>query len=108
MSDELKPCPFCGGPAQVINAGPGNCYVRCSMCGAASDDRARSEAIAAWNRRVPADALEAAATEAERLRAMLADIHRVLCETRTLPAHMVGREIEWCIDHCRIGLKEDE
>lgn len=37
-------------------------------------------------------------------REALANIHRVLCGMRTMPTYAVGREIEWCIDHCRTVL----
>jgi Lar family restriction alleviation protein len=55
MSDdrlnELAPCPFCGGAPSLIGGGPGNHYVRCTVCHASGDDTSRDRAIAAWNRR---------------------------------------------------------
>lgn len=65
MSDELKPCPMCEGPARHVKHSAGISGtmgydawhgVACSGCGAnvgASDRRFRyrSDAAAAWNRR---------------------------------------------------------
>lgn len=55
MSDELKPCPFCGEEAEVRYQS--NLYgVRCKKClatVAAFDTEA--EAIEAWNQRVATD-----------------------------------------------------
>lgn len=70
MSDELKPCPFCGetrerdGALKAVLAyyvsGLVDCTVGCERCGmfhqtsqAASESEARALAIAAWNRRFP-------------------------------------------------------
>ena len=70
MSNELKPCPFCGGEAVAKFVSPyfvkedyqGLCYVvGCKECGCSTslyysykhmyDDEAKEQAIAAWNRR---------------------------------------------------------
>ena len=57
---ELKPCPFCGGTAE-IKFGPmyEYVYVACEICGASTHTKERSvkycatdEAAKAWNRRV--------------------------------------------------------
>lgn len=48
--DELKPCPFCGGEAEI--RGDGYFWIQCKYCWAettGSEDMA--EAIEAWNRR---------------------------------------------------------
>jgi hypothetical protein len=58
---EALPCPFCGGYAHTVSGGPGNHFVRCSVCRASSDDMSRDRAIAAWNRRAALPA--AGATE---------------------------------------------
>ena len=53
MSDELKPCPFCGGMNLYYAAG--RFYaVECSDCGAkvVGAFRTEEEAAEAWNRRV--------------------------------------------------------
>jgi len=64
----LKPCPFCGGEAEVHGTGyhgPADCYdveVRCSVCDASgpefivdqdddNEQSAVSDATSAWNRR---------------------------------------------------------
>lgn len=60
MSTELKPCPFCGGEAQLAVGSPGGFFVThsCGWDGFASEMfgyrySSEAEAIAAWNRRAP-------------------------------------------------------
>ena len=54
----LKPCPFCGGKAELINrkryALPNECYVLCLNCGASSgaDYDETKNVIKQWNTRV--------------------------------------------------------
>ena len=51
MSDELKPCPFCGGEAQLIEA-MGEVWVRCTECNAsAAMQNYPVDALAKWNTR---------------------------------------------------------
>ena len=65
MSDELKPCPFCGGEADVVfpefednNHGT----VMCMTCFATSPDKENwKEAVTAWNTRTDAIAPQQAA-----------------------------------------------
>ena len=54
---ELKPCPFCGGEAE-IGISLGNTYVICKYCCAATrqitikaNNRAVDKAVEFWNRR---------------------------------------------------------
>ena len=55
MTDELKPCPFCGGEAETEHCGVGmfsHWVVYCVNCNATIEDiNSREEAIAAWNTR---------------------------------------------------------
>lgn len=51
MSEELKPCPFCGGAAKLVHGGAGCHFVLCGTCSGASDDGSEEHAVAAWNRR---------------------------------------------------------
>lgn len=61
MNDtKLKPCPFCGGEAQLLDTG-WPCWVWCIKCGASvlsakSDEEGDADAIARWNRRAEAEA----------------------------------------------------
>lgn len=68
MSEELKPCPFCGGPAELVTAYKGSTAARCTdfnCAGYVSDTALRDEydgyrntgaAVDAWNRRTAPDA----------------------------------------------------
>ena len=66
MDDALKPCPFCGGEARLLEwpdigfvpegeePEPSTWFVDCSGCEGGHPPRYdREEAIAAWNRRAP-------------------------------------------------------
>ena len=60
MSEALKPCPFCGGPAVIFDEGI--CYEAHCKCGIdlmihAGD---MDGAVAAWNRRAPSPSQEEA------------------------------------------------
>ena len=68
MSENLNPCPFCGGEDLSVHFDDGfSCYVWCGDCGSKTDNRhpTKKEAIKAWNTRPAEDALKA---EVERLK----------------------------------------
>ncbi len=55
---ELKPCPFCGGEAEITETSMfrnQDCYVQCKGCGACTKfrfgDECRKQAINDWNTR---------------------------------------------------------
>lgn len=53
VSEELKPCPFCGGNAQKVkSSGRWGWFVSCSCAAVGPSADSKEEAIAAWNRRV--------------------------------------------------------
>lgn len=52
---KLKPCPFCGGEAEICNIYDHRRSVRCHKCWAKSvfvDESDIKEAVEAWNKRV--------------------------------------------------------
>lgn len=53
---KLKPCPFCGGHAEIVDNSryiPGTYFVSCRWCGARTDYEGRKENVAElWNGRV--------------------------------------------------------
>ena len=71
MSDlELKPCPFCGGKAEIWNARGERtawigCMARCSVL-VSKEHKTDADAVAAWNTR-------ADAAEITRLRSLLGE-----------------------------------
>ena len=60
MSDELKPCPCCGGVPERMIADCGGHYIRCHSCNLSTClvypimDDVREQLAARWNRRVEA------------------------------------------------------
>ena len=60
MSDELKPCPFCGGEAEFeYYWWQETVVIKCPKCGASSEPQFyENEAIEAWNKRVETSQFE--------------------------------------------------
>ena len=53
MSEELKPCPFCGGNVQKVkSSGRWGWFVSCACAAVGPSADSRDEAIRAWNRRL--------------------------------------------------------
>lgn len=103
MSDELKPCPFCGSPAALANvdepSNVGGRVIQCGTCLASSPvmfpcmDSADEPLKDAWNRRcdnaAKAEAVMAFATWLQKRHGgvQVADAHRYLAERGwSLPA----------------------
>ncbi|WP_108650853.1 Lar family restriction alleviation protein [Dongshaea marina] len=49
--DELKPCPFCGGDAEVIEGGHDSLKVRCAFCHIGTPAMTEEDPIEMWNSR---------------------------------------------------------
>lgn len=53
MSDEARPCPFCGSTEVVMYGGASWCYMLCKGCEAAGPlAQTAEEALRWWNERV--------------------------------------------------------
>ena len=66
MTDEIKPCPFCGGEAEYDNdTGPRDeSFTEFYCC---KDCYAKAPSLKAWNRRAPSTALDSVLEEAEKV-----------------------------------------
>ena len=92
MSEELKPCPFCGAKASVqrYSSGTGGpkCAVWCDACHVGTSwlhgDDGEARVVAEWNRRAPVAARELD-VEAE-----LRDALEVYAESYDMMARMKG------------------
>jgi Lar family restriction alleviation protein len=72
-ANELKPCPFCGGKAELHHnrsaggIGLDGYFVKCTCNAEGAFDFGQSGAIEAWNNRPVEDALQACITEPDNL-----------------------------------------
>lgn len=54
MASDLKPCPFCGGEAELVFFGGAYCAISCQTCNCRTDAMDFDDAVRAfetWNRR---------------------------------------------------------
>lgn len=65
MTEELKPCPFCGGEPGMVQQTKVNWAVMCHVCGAEGGWSKPSDAIALWNRRATPQQAVPALTDAQ-------------------------------------------
>lgn len=98
MSDELKPCPFCGGNSIKVDQWA-TWYCRCENCGSEQISTTKEGAITAWNTRAqgpgPGEAVARDAAfiieqaslsmtgQTSRLNAIIAAAERILAATPT-------------------------
>ena len=116
MSDELKPCPFCGGLAEIVeidegeNAG-GSC-VCCTTCLASSkvEFGLKENFISNWNHRVQtlapdavAQLVEEARTEADKAMRKFPQPNYVISKVAEEAGEVVKAEI-----HCAEGRETTE
>lgn len=52
MEQELKPCPFCGGDANIVSREEGITFITCKDCYAEMFGSTKESAIKQWNTRV--------------------------------------------------------
>lgn len=87
MTDELKPCPFCGG-AELVVADNGG--IACLLCWASGPPaKAETEAIAAWNRRASPDGTGLLIAAIRALREKFSSLNGIPIERVTI------RDFEW-------------
>jgi hypothetical protein len=95
---DLKPCPFCGKPAELTENEYSAPMVACEWCLARACSHSDSLAIDKWNRRPGEDALHARAEAAEaerdalRARALIADQWRAFALEVALQVAPLGEE----------------
>lgn len=99
MSDELKPCPFCGGEAMLFDA-VGEMWACCKTCLASS--RMHSDPIkaaAAWNARAAVtDEQFATAVHDGRVWQVVQECHDAGTSSNFFRCSSCGCEIMRCVD----------
>lgn len=101
MQDILKPCPFCGGEAELVDFDPMNCFVECRKCRASQpalyNKVDKQSAVESWNHRADdadrarlvaqVEALEARVTELESAIVIDRGVFNRLCTLQAIMEH---------------------
>ena len=125
MSEELKPCPFCGGTSTLLVGetpqanGPPNCdfifvplvFMQCDKCGLTLKQimgmGARDKAIAAWNTRPASAKLKAVEEERDKWRALEDNSWDLRCHS--VPSGADDFDIRWVVvEHYQAAPRERE
>lgn len=80
MTEQLKPCPFCGAHAQLFenNDKEKTCYIECMCCFVRTDDYYdKKYLITDWNRRVDSNSPVIAEAWDDALRSLVQSISKI-------------------------------
>lgn len=92
---DLKPCPFCGGPAR--HRSDVGCYISCSACHVDGPTvPTPDDAADAWNRRAPDPRRRRLVRALLRERATTLEVTRSSCPFRCGVYQRWGRTAAWC------------
>ena len=106
MKEEIKPCPFCGGKAEMTcddAAGymgyTSDYYVSCKKCGATGKyEKSKAKAITAWNKRT-SDFSVSLKQQADEIDKLLSD------KNKQLPIRDYCRQLEAWLEALKSILK---